>query len=137
MARSLLGKAAELCAASGEPVLVPWYRDDANLLAAVMARAQGNSLYASQVVDAVLALVENDKRLRGKLRKALSPGKALKTGRARSPLWQGMQIVTSLDALYSQGIPKMKAGERVGEILNLSAKRIEALESLTRKHRCP
>jgi hypothetical protein len=135
MAKTALEQGAEFFAASGELNFVPWFRDDAKLLAAVMRRARENSSYAAQVIEAVTALVGGDKRLRGLLRKAMIPAKASKPGRSKNPLWLLMWIVSELDMLYQQKVTKMKAREIVAKRHNLSTKRIEALESRGRKQR--
>jgi len=112
---------------------VPWFKDDEKLLAAVVLRARNSESYARKLIDAAASLAGDDKRLRGRLRKALLPASKARRGRAAKPDWFLMMLASCARHLENQNTPPGKIEETLGHIHHLSNSRIRALVARGKK----
>lgn len=89
--KTAMGQASLLAGATEAGPFVPWFRDPDKLLAAVLARTEGNAEFKKRAVLALVDLVRDDLRLRKALETAL---KAPRRGPRGTPYLQHVLLLS-------------------------------------------
>lgn len=132
----------------GSPRSVPWFQDFDKLLAAVVRRANDtdssrklleaaiNQADQNDVIDAVIQLAADSKKLRGRIAKGLESIQGGGTGKA--PVSNAMLLMIAGTDEHLREIQNYKPGqsqEKLAEMFSLSPSRIRTLISRGRKLR--